>query len=137
MKMTAEQKYEITDLRNKGFSYAEIAKQMSISRNTIKSYCQRNNIKIATGLNKSDEMYCKQCGKKLQRISGKKKPKFCSKECRTKWWNTHPEEVNRKAIYNFTCAKCGKSFTAYGNTGRKYCSHNCYITARFGGSYDE
>lgn len=137
MKMTAEQKCIITDLRNKGFSYTQIAEQAGISRNTIKSYCRRNNVKIEMERNKSDVLSCKQCGKKLEDMSGRKKPKFCSKECRTKWWNTHLEEVNKKAIYYFTCACCGKRFTAYGNKSRKYCSHNCYITARFGGGNDE
>jgi len=30
-----------------------------------------------------------------------------------------------------TCARCGKEFTSYGNKNRKYCSHDCYIKARF------
>ena len=40
--MTDEQKCIITDLRNKGFSYAQISEQTGISRNTIKSFCRRN-----------------------------------------------------------------------------------------------
>ncbi len=32
----------------------------------------------------------------------------------------------------FTCACCGRYFTAYGNNHRKYCSHGCYIAGRFG-----
>lgn len=34
------------------------------------------------------------------------------------------------------CAHCGKPFTAYGNKERKYCSHNCYISDRFGEERD-
>ncbi len=56
-----------------------------------------------------------------------------SDKCRTVWWNSHPEAVNRKAVYSFTCAHCGKPFTAYGNAGRKYCSHACYIADRYKG----
>ena len=137
--MTDEQKCIITDLRNKGFSYAQISEQTSISRNTIKSFCRRNNIKTAEQTEtKQNSLLCrKQCGKELHPLLGKKTPKFCSTKCRTKWWNSHQEAVNRKAIYSFTCAGCGKRFTAYGNNGRKYCSHSCYITARFGGRGDE
>ena len=31
------------------------------------------------------------------------------------------------------CRECGKPFTAYGNSRRKYCSHECYIRNRFKG----
>lgn len=33
----------------------------------------------------------------------------------------------------FVCPSCGREFTAYGNAGRKYCCHPCYIAARFKG----
>lgn len=139
MKMTDEQKIKITDLRNNGVSYAQIAEQTGISKNTIKSFCRRNCIEITERAKDeyTSELICKKCGKELHPIPGKKKPKFCSVECRRKWWNSHPEEVNRKAVYDFICAGCGKSFTAYGNQGRKYCSHSCYIDARFRGGSDE
>ena len=62
--------------------------------------------------------------------------KFCSDACRTAWWNSHPDCVDRKAVYAYTCAHCGKPFTAYGNKERKYCSRNCYISDRFGEERD-
>lgn len=45
----------------------------------------------------------------------------------------------RKAFYPLICAECGKEFLSYGNRKRKYCSHACYIKARFqkGGCHDE
>lgn len=58
---------------------------------------------------------------------------FCSDECRVKWWHEHPEKIKQRAVYSFTCAGCGGQFTAYGNSRRKYCSHGCYIRARFKG----
>jgi len=76
---------------------------------------------------------CPQCGALLTQTPGRKRVKFCSDNCRTAWWNAHPEKVNRKAVYHFTCAHCGKPFTAYGNTQRKYCSHACYIADRYKG----
>ena len=52
------------------------------------------------------------------------------------WWNSHAEQVKRKALYPFKCAACGKEFTAYGNTHRRYCSHGCYCKDRFGSRPD-
>jgi len=42
--------------------------------------------------------------------------------------------MNRKAVYPVVCAHCARPFESYGNAGRKYCSHGCYIAARFGPS---
>ena len=42
------------------------------------------------------------------------------------------DQINPGNAYEYTCAHCGKPFTAYGNKGRKYCSHECYIADRFG-----
>ncbi len=137
--MTDKQKSEIIRMRELGASFARIAEVTGVSRNTIKSFCRRQNVTTHTQTeNVSDELHGKQCGKPLHRVPGRKMPKFCSTACRTKWWNAHPEEVNRKAVYSFTCSYCKKPFTAYGNKSRKYCSHECYMAARFGkGDSDE
>lgn len=65
----------------------------------------------------------------------RKTVKFCCGKCRQVWWNTHPEQINKKALYSFTCVCCGKSFTAYGNSSRKYCSHDCYTDWQYVGVY--
>jgi len=78
--------------------------------------------------------YCKQCGQEMEVIAGRKLKKFCSDKCRMGWWIANPNQLNRKATYNFTCACCGTDFTAYGNKGRKFCNHTCYIASRFGKS---
>ena len=67
----------------------------------------------------------------LQHTPGKRKKQYCSDACRMDWWNAHQDKVKRKAYYSFTCAECGKTFSSYGNAKRVYCSHSCYITARF------
>ena len=64
---------------------------------------------------------------------GAKRKMFCSDACRVAWWNCHKDLVTRKAVYMIPCAGCGKVFKSYGNRNRKYCSHGCYINARFGG----
>lgn len=84
-----------------------------------------------------EEKCCLSCGVTLVILPGRKRKKFCSDACRMKWWNSHKYLIKKKAVYEFTCAYCKKPFTAYGNAGRKYCSHKCYIEDRFGGGCDD
>lgn len=42
--MTEEQKIQIVDLRERGYSYGQIANALNISINTIKSFCRRNGL---------------------------------------------------------------------------------------------
>ena len=126
--MTAKQEMQIQSMRMQGIGYRTIGKTLGISDNTVRSFCRRKEL----GKPNKATIMCKQCGKPIK-ITPKQKPrKFCSDACRTVWWNSHPECIKRKAVYEFTCACCGKSFTAYGNKNRKYCNHECYIADRFG-----
>ena len=130
--MTLIQKNIIANMRYNGASYADIATTLDLSKNTVKSYCQRNKL-VQTTLVKNDNCtYCKQCGTKFEIIKGRKQKIFCSDKCRTAWWVANPCQLNRKAIYNFICAFCGVDFTAYGNQTRKFCNHACYVASRFG-----
>ncbi|MCD7751028.1 MAG: helix-turn-helix domain-containing protein [Lachnospiraceae bacterium] len=126
--MTIEEREEVTTMRRNGSSYRKIAESLGVSMETVKSYCRRNKITISP--------LCKECGVAIVQTPGKRKRLFCSDQCRTKWWNAHPELVKKKpySFYDFTCAYCHKTFTAYGNDHRKYCSHECYINDRFGKS---
>ena len=133
--MNIQQKTEIASLRSQGFGYTKIAQALGLSKNTVKSYCKRNNLS-GTALENTDmpvltPSFCLECGKAITQVSGRKEKKFCSDECRHKWWNARPEKITRKALYSYTCAGCGKPFTAYGNSHRKYCCHACYIADRF------
>jgi endogenous inhibitor of DNA gyrase (YacG/DUF329 family) len=136
--MNQYQKEQVLALRTSGETCAHIADNLGLSVNTVKSFCRRNNIQgksetknsIAASTDKVDA--CPQCGNKIIPVSGRKPKKFCSDECRVLWWNSHSGEVKRKALYMFKCASCGKDFTAYGNAKRRYCSHSCYCTDRFG-----
>lgn len=137
MIMTKEQKDQIRKLRSSGFGYAGIAEALGLTKSQVSSYCRRNNLSgnIADCHSPAspDANCCRCCGKPLVQITGRKEIKFCSDECRRKWWNAHPERIHRKAYYEFTCLCCGKTFAAYGNRHRKYCSHACYIADRFKG----
>jgi len=42
--MTVLQKEHITQMRTRGDSYSKIASALSISENTVKSFCRRNNL---------------------------------------------------------------------------------------------
>ena len=115
--MTDLQKSQIIALREQGYGYATIATSLGLTKNQVSAFCRRNSSSFT--------------------ISRRMSMKFCSDACRTHWWNSHLDKVNRKAFYSFTCAHCGGPFTAYGNDHRKYCSHDCYIADRFGGDYHD
>ena len=138
--MTDNQKKLIHIYREKGMSYKEIADALALSINTIKTFCKRNGLGgVRTVTNAVDEVMvkaCECCGKPVSQNPGRKQKKFCSDSCRNQWWNTHMEDVDRRAIYECVCGCCGKTFSSYGNKNRKYCSHSCYIKGRFGGGED-
>ena len=132
--MTTEQRSQIFALRAQGCGYSTIAKAMELNKDTVKSFCRRNG---AAGIRETKQTErqnrCPQCGKKLGQTEKQKPRRFCSDQCRQAWWNTHPEMVKQRAVYSYVCPTCGKPFTAYGNSHRKYCSHQCYVQARFQG----
>lgn len=132
--MTEEQKKAIAGLREAGAGYTAIAKQMGMPRDTVRSFCRRNGLagRAAEDFAEASDR-CRECGKVLRQEAGRKRRVFCCRACREAWWHSHPEKLSRRAVYAFTCAGCGKDFTAYGNSRRKYCSHACYIRSRFGG----
>lgn len=143
--MTEEQKKKVSALRRAGIGYTETARLAGVSRDAVRSFCRRNGLAgemAGAGQEKPEERpqggACRECGKPLVQTAGVKRKAFCSRECREKWWHSHPGEVRQRAVYAFTCAGCGGQFTAYGNAKRKYCSHECYIKDRFkGGGADD
>lgn len=135
--MTNEQKEKIIRFRRQGFGYADIERELGISKNTVKSFCRRNGLMVSNSKPVDDRDRCRECGNPLVQQEKKKRWIFCCKACREKWWTEHADRIDRKAIYEFSCAGCGKVFTAYGNSKRKYCSHGCYITHRFGGGVED
>ena len=127
--MTEEQKLKLILLRRNGDGYGQIATALGISINTVKSFCRRHG--LAAEVKGS---VCEQCGKAVFQNPGRKRKRFCCDACRNRWWNSHLELVKRKAMYTFTCPGCGKEFSIYGNSHRKFCCHECYIAYRFGGA---
>jgi hypothetical protein len=124
-------KNKIAALRGEGFSYAKIAEALGVSENTIKSHCQRNQLGGARTTADKELRLCAQCAAPLPVALGNKSKKFCSPKCRSAWWNAHPEQRAGRGLRSVVCPSCGAAFECYGD--RKYCSHACYIAARFGG----
>lgn len=136
--MTEVQKKQIALYRNQGLSYTAISNIMEISINSIKTYCKRNGLGGVRAYEKSNSINvcaCDNCGLPVVQNPGRKKKRFCSDKCRNAWWNSHQEQVNKKANYECVCTYCNKTFISYGNKKRKYCSHECYIEDRFGGAF--
>lgn len=135
--MTNEQREKIEILRRQAYGYTAIANAVGLSKDNVKAFCRTHGLAgvMATSNARVSVLQecCLNCGRLISQQPGVKRKKFCCPKCRTEWWNAHPDYVKQKAIYHFTCPVCGKDFTAYGNAKRKYCSHACYITARFKG----
>lgn len=136
--MTNEQKIKIKQLRLEGMGYTTVAKTLGLSKETVKSFCRRNGLAgradVAaqqTEVERTEGKVCRNCGKELFQTPGMKTRKFCSKQCRETWWRNNPDKLHKKAIYKYVCVYCGKDFETYGNSARKYCSHDCYIADRF------
>lgn len=141
--MNNQQKTKIEKMRLEGGGYIRIATELGISVNTVKSHCRRHGLhgdsleSMKTRqkedlLRSAQYRKCRNCDTPVLQIPGRKAKLFCSDKCRNQWWNTHQNQVTRKAYYKITCACCGKTFMVYGNRRRKYCCHACYIMDRFG-----
>lgn len=129
--MTEVEKELIRELRARGVSYKGISQTTGVSVGTIKAFCSRNAVAVVS--DNENEHKCLCCGKPVEQNPGRKEKKFCSDRCRNTWWNRNLDKVNRKANYKIICDCCKKEFISYGNAGRKYCSHECYVEDRFGG----
>ena len=128
--MTQEQKQIIINGINNNESIASLARKLSIGESTIRMFIKRN-------IDKTDDTLCKNCGKAISSLPHHQTKVFCSDKCRMAWWNKNQVNVNKKAFYTFVCPCCNKETTVYGNKNQKYCSHACYIKARFGGDANE
>lgn len=131
--MTTEQKKRIATMRNQGCTYAKIAETLSIPKNTVKTCCRRARLSEETT---NATPVCKQCDKPIAMKGKHRARQFCSDKCRAAWWYAN-HKGKAKTEYHLTCANCGKPFIRSGNKARKYCSHQCYISARFGGGCHE
>ena len=110
----------ITILQQRGLGYKRISGITLLPVNTVKAYVSCHPVERAD--------VCLQCGASLSQSKHRREKKFCSGECKTRWWNAHPHMMKRTAAHSFVCPVCGREFQDYGK--RKYCSVKCYAEAR-------
>lgn len=117
--MTDKEINEITILQKRGLGYRKIAEITKLPLGTLKSYTMRHFVE--------PEDVCMECGKPLTQADGRVKT-FCSRSCKTRWWNKHPHMLTKQTASTFVCPVCRKEFSDYGR--RIYCSRACYAEAR-------
>ena len=128
--MTEYQKNQIMAMRDREVSYTQIAEQLGLSVNTVKSCCRRCKLEedVAPAAEPVNSSGCRHCGKPVHSLPGKRARVFCCDACRYAYAYRQGLNQPEKAV----CAHCGAVFEYRGKTCRKYCSHACYRTARFG-----
>jgi len=130
--MTDVQREEIRRFRLAGKSYTQISDILGLSRNTVKSVCQRNDFHPSEGVAATaDSEHCKNCDVSIPQIVGRKRRRFCCDACRRTWWSAHRNTGIKKTVEKIACEYCGHSFEDYPNNRRKFCCHACYIAYRF------
>ena len=130
--MTDKQKQVIREMRGQGLSFKAVADVLSLSHNTVKSFCYRENLMTSDdspGDRNDDGDHCKNCGAVLNHRPGIKRKFFCNDKCRYTWWNR--QRIWNKNAYRLVCQSCGNEFVSYGNKNRKYCGRECYIRSRY------
>ena len=127
--MNLTEKETIRYWRGEGLGYKAIAAKTGLTASAVKGYCQRSGL---GGDAQTLRDLCRHCGKPIVQQPKRKPRKFCCDACCQAWWNSHAFLVEKRANYKLRCAHCGREFISYGNRGRKYCGHPCYIAARFG-----
>ena len=126
--MTKEQKTLILYYREQHMTYRQIGEKLGLSPDTVKTFCRRNTPQ-EDRTETSASSQCRNCGAPVHPLPGRRERLFCSPACRTAYWRKH----NLLGGMPRYCAGCGALLTG-GSASRKYCSHACYISHRFGSS---
>lgn len=120
--MTEAQKKQIYKMRKQFVPYSEIAKEIGLSANTVKSYSYRHGLHTTQLL--MERRLCICCGKPLP--PQKTRPlMYCSNKCRVKYWRAHRTKDTDKLIETH-CVICGRTIYDYESAHRKYCSRECF-----------
>ena len=140
--MTSTEKSRIDELRAQGFGYKRIARMLGVSVSTVQSHCRRaqpspsapskgSSAIAAMSINSApdtvDKPICKQCGTVIVRRPHRRPRLFCSDTCRQKYWYQH--RAGASTATSHICPTCGQTFAT--SRPQIYCSHDCYIRARF------
>lgn len=120
--MTPLETRRIENLRRAGWGYKNIAAFCGMSREAVRAYCLRENLEADPEL---VEQVCAWCGLALSGRSNS--ARFCCASCRWSAWN---DKHQRTSDHARPCQACGKDFIS-AKKRQKYCSHSCYVRARF------
>lgn len=125
-------KNRILELRDLGLTTKEIADELKLSVNTVKSIIRRtnNDEPIVVEVPKHKEGTCLYCGSELNIGDSHREKKFCSDKCRMAYWNDHRSELKSTTLIDFTCKHCGKTFKAQRTSKRIYCGKVCMALAQ-------
>lgn len=136
--MTDLQAARVKEMRLKGMGYRAIAEALGLSRDIVRNHCKAKGMGgyVAATVENLKERegqggICICCGKETEQAGTGRPRKFCSEKCRRQWWKTHPQEGSHKSLCTKKCECCGREFSFYRSRKPKYCSHDCYIRARF------
>jgi hypothetical protein len=106
--MTEQNKADVNRLRLAGYSYTQIAEILHLSRNTVKSVCQRWGIQPEVTLEAGNEAgLCQNCGIKIVQTEKRKQRNFCSDSCRRAWWKAHRDSGKKKTAVQVRCISWG------------------------------
>lgn len=91
--MIDDVKNKINELKEKGYGYKRIAKELSMTASAVRytlAKISEEDLLVST---------CKYCGIPMKSVKGKKKKVFCSDTCRWQWWNQkHREDKHHGKI---------------------------------------
>lgn len=91
--MNDDLRMKINELKEQGYGYKKIAKELSITASAVRYAFAK--------INEEDKLVsiCKNCGISMKSVRGKKKKVFCSDTCRFKWWNQkHRENKHHETL---------------------------------------
>lgn len=138
--MTSTEKSRIDELRAQGFGYKRIARMLNMSVSTVQSHCRRGQASkpdeaivpryASSELGVTDTAgnpICKQCGAVIAHHPHRRPRLFCSDACRQQYWYQH--RASASTATSHICPACGQTFAT--SRPQIYCSHDCYIRARF------
>ena len=81
--MTKQQKATVELFRKEGMTYREIGEKIGVSTAVVKMYFYRQQHQLVK------PPLCDQCHKPINATVFRKNRRFCSPECKAKWWSLH------------------------------------------------
>ena len=108
--MTEYEKRSITNMRLQGKGYRSIASELGLSRDAVRNFCKSRKIdgyacSKDTGIINPllwGKTICPTCGEPFEQPEIGRKRKYCSEECRRRYWSVHPEK-QKLATHTFVC----------------------------------